>query len=710
MEETMKLSKAIGALACALYFLAAVGIRAQPAPANVSGDRLVHADDDKNNWLTHGRTYGEERFSPLDQINPASLDRLNLAWHADLETERGQEATPIVVDGVMYVSTAWSKVFALDAATGKQRWAYDPQVPGEWAVHACCDVVNRGVAVYDGKVFIGTLDGRLIALDSSTGTPVWETLTIDRSYPYTITGAPRVVKGKVLIGNGGAEMGVRGYITAYDAATGKQVWRFYTVPGDPSKPFENPIMEIAAKTWSGQWWKFGGGGTVWDSMAYDSELDLLYIGVGNGSPWNQKIRSDGKGDNLFLSSIVALRPDTGEYVWHYQTTPGESWDFTATQHMILADLQIDGQTRKVLMQAPKNGFFYVLDRKNGKLISAENYVPINWATGVDKQTGRPIEEPQARFANNPNGLFVSMPGPTGGHNWQPMSFSPRLGLVYIPVVVSGFPYAADASMTADRSQAFNAGVQFGAAVLPTDKKARDAVKSSSFGELLAWDPIRQKAAWSVRHPGIWNGGVLSTAGNLVFQGTQSGEIAAYDAAAGTKLWSRPTQSAVMAPPITYAIDGEQYIAVLVGFGGAIGLTAGEMSLGTFPKPNKPRLLAFKIGGNDKLSPDAVVMTAPSNSPPPKMGDEKMISMGNDAYHLYCGMCHGVGAVSGGVTPDLRHSKMIGDLDAFNAVVREGVLSSRGMAAFGTVLTDSQTEAIRAYIIDRAYHPIPEDEN
>ena len=357
---------------------------AAPAPEQ-TGAIAGNADTIKVNagdWPLHGRTYDESRHSPLDAINTETVGELGLAWYHDMDTRRGQEATPIVIDGVIYVTSAWSKVHAFDARTGDLLWQYDPEVPGEWAVRGCCDVVNRGVAYHDGKIFFGTFDGRLIALDATDGSPVWEIDTItDRDKFYTITGAPRVVKGRVLIGNGGGEFGVRGYVSAYDAQTGELDWRFYTVPGNPDAPFENPILEMAAETWTDEWWKLGGGGTVWDSMAYDAELDLLYIGVGNGSPWNPKFRSPEGGDNLFLSSIVALRPDTGEYVWHFQTTPGDQWDFTATQQMILADMEIEGAPRKVLMQAPKNGFFYVIDRETGAFISAEPFVPVTWADG-----------------------------------------------------------------------------------------------------------------------------------------------------------------------------------------------------------------------------------------------------------------------------------------------------------------------------------------
>ncbi len=343
--------------------------------------------------------------------------RLGLAWSLDLDTHRGQEATPIVVDGVMYFSTAWSKVIAVRAATGEELWSYDPKVPPEWAINACCDVVNRGVAAWHGKIFVGTLDGRLVALDAVSGKVVWETLTVDRKYRYTITGAPRVVKGRVIIGNGGAEMGVRGYVSAYDADTGKLQWRFYTVPGDPSQPFESSALEKAAKTWTGSWWKLGGGGTVWESMAYDPELDLLYIGTGNGTPWNQHARSPGGGDNLYTSSVIALQPDTGVYVWHYQETPADDWDFDSAEQIILANLVIDNVPRKVLLHAPKNGFFYVLDRTNGQLVSAIPYTVVAWADGIDLKTGRPVEHPGARYKEGDPGIPLA-PGPLGGHSWR----------------------------------------------------------------------------------------------------------------------------------------------------------------------------------------------------------------------------------------------------------------------------------------------------
>ena len=394
--------------------------------APITADRIVHADREPQNWLAHGRTYDEQRYSPLRQIDASNVGRLGLAWSYATHTTRGLQATPLVVDGRLYATGVWSVVYALDAKTGKELWTYDPQVPREWGRYACCDAVNRGVALWGDSLFVGTLDGRLVSLDAKTGRKRWEVDTIDRTRPYTITGAPRVVKGKVLIGNGGAEYGVRGYFTAYDANTGRRIWRFYTVPGDPRKRFEQPELEIAAKTWTGEWWRGGGGGTVWDSMAYDSELDTLYVGTGNGSPWSRRQRSEGKGDNLFLSTVLALNPDTGAYIWHYQESPGESWDYTSVQPMMLVDLTIAGTARKALLHAPKNGFFYVLDRRTGKVISANNFVPVNWATSVDVATGRPAITANAFYDDGP---FFATPTGSGAHNWSPWSFSPRTGLV-----------------------------------------------------------------------------------------------------------------------------------------------------------------------------------------------------------------------------------------------------------------------------------------
>lgn len=667
--------------------------------AAVDAARLVAADQDAANWMTYGRTYDEQRFSPLSRINVDTVSSLKLAWHYDLDTaHRVQEATPLVIDGVMYVSSAWSKVYALDAATGREIWKFDPKVPGERAVDACCDVPNRGVAAWNGRIYVGTLDGRLIALDAASGRVVWEKLTVEPGLRYTITGAPRVVKGKVLIGNGGAEMGVRGYVSAYDAETGDLVWRFYTVPGDPARGFESPALEKAAATWKGEWWKLGGGGTVWDSIVYDPKLDLVYIGTGNGSPWNQSLRSPGGGDNLYLSSIIALRADSGEYVWHYQTTPGETWDFTATQPLMLADLEIGGRLRNVIMQVPKNGFFYVLDRATGELLSAQAVVPVNWASGIDMKTGRPIVNPQARYGETGQ-PFVGMPGPMGAHSWQPMSFSPLTGLVYVPLNEAGFVYVPDSTFT-PTSLSFNVGVDFGAGSLPLDDAALAQVKQGTRGHLAAWDPVAQKEVWRVQYEHPWSGGTLATAGGLVFAGSGMGEISAYKADTGEKLWSAPTQAGVLAAPITYEVNGEQYVAVEVGWGGAFGLAAGPLARDSHIASNVPRVLAFELNGTDSLPP---VAPAPVRflRPPPSTAAAAVIEEGKSKFHRFCSTCHGDSAVSGGVLPDLRYSAALGDDAAWNQIVREGALKMNGMVSFAPVLSQAETDAVRAYIIARA---------
>jgi len=508
----------------------AASARSAGGAATVDGARIAAADAEPQNWLAHGRTYGEQRYSPLAQINDGNVEQLGLAWSYATGTTRGLQASPIVVDGTMYTTGVWSVVWALDAKTGKVLWTYDPEVPRAWGRYACCDAVNRGAAVWKGSVYFATLDGRLIALDAKTGAKRWEVNTIDRSKPYTITGAPRVVKGKVLIGNGGGEYGVRGYFSAYDAATGKLAWRFYTVPGNPKDGFEHPELEQAAKTWHGEWWVHGGGGTVWDSMAFDPELDTLYVGTGNGSPWARDIRSPGGGDNLYLSSILALDPDTGRLKWHYQVTPADNWDYTATQHIILAELPIGGKTRKVLMQAPKNGFFYVLDRETGELLSADKYIPATWASHVDLETGRPVETADANYSKETK---LIIPAAFGGHNWHPMAFNPKTGLVYIPAMqpMGIYPPSEEFKTTGKytrRDMFWNPGIDWNAYTdtiysflaqlngqLPIDR-----------GFLKAWDPVQKKTVWEIEHPAFWNGGLLTTAGNLLFQGTGDGRFVA----------------------------------------------------------------------------------------------------------------------------------------------------------------------------------------
>ncbi len=669
--------------------------------AAVGGTRLAAADAEPGEWMSHGRTYGEQRFSPLSQISAETVGKLGLAWFADLDTDRGQEATPLVADGVLYVSTSWSKVKAFDAATGKALWSYDPEVPGEWAANACCDVVNRGVALWEGKVYVGSLDGRLIALDAATGKEVWDVNTIDRTKPYTITGAPRVVKGKVLIGNGGAEFGVRGYVSAYDAGTGELVWRFYTVPGDPAKGFESPILEKAAATWSGKWWALGGGGTVWDSMAYDPDLDLLYIGVGNGSPWNHGIRSEGKGDNLFLASIVALDPDDGSYIWHYQSSPGETWDHTATQQIVVADLTLGGATQRVVMQAPKNGFFYVLAAKTGKLVSAKPFTDISWATHVDMATGRPVERPEARFYRTGK-PFVSRQNPNGAHTWHPMSFSPETGLVYIPIHMQEFVFNDDPGFKPSPLTT-NLGIRRG--VISTDSVVRAAASKAALasvgGRLIAWDPVAQREVWRADREAAANGGVLSTAGGLVFQGIGAGRFVALDAKSGAPLWSAETQTGVLAAPISYAIAGVQYVAVMVGTGGSWAMAGDEANAKGNNLPSIARLLVYSLGGGAQLPP-ALPRPVRQLAPPPATATATTVGRGEAAFATYCARCHGrADAANFGILPDLRYSATLSSREAWARVVLGGQFAAKGMASFAAVVDAETADAIRAYVIAQA---------
>jgi len=702
--------KTIGA--ASVLVLASFGLNAckevTSEEGGITATMLVGAGEDSANWISHGRTYSEQRFSPLDSVSTENVADLGLAWFADMDTARGQEATPLVMDGKLYLTTAWSKVKAFDAATGEALWDYDPEVPGETAVRACCDVVNRGVAAWGTSLFLGTLDGRLVALDRDTGDVKWEVQTTDPDQSYTVTGAPRVIDGKIIIGNGGAEFGVRGYVAAYDVADGEELWRFYTVPDGEEDADSQQYLQDAAETWNTEVLAgsdaIGGGGTVWDSMAYDPELDLLYIGVGNGSPWNRAYRSPGEdgtgeGDNLYLSSIVAIRPSTGEYVWHYQTTPGETWDYTATQHIILADMEIEGETRQVLMQAPKNGFFYVIDRASGEFISAEPYVAVNWASEIGED-GRPVENPEARFDKTGEPALVT-PGALGGHNWHPMAYHPDENLVFIPAFEAGMMYSPEADWKPDRARGFNVGVDLGAGDLPPGLGIRREIAGSLRGMLVAWDPVAQEPRWSVEHPGPWNGGVLATGGGLVFQGTAGSEFNAYDASSGEKLWSFGAQTGVVAPPITYTVDGEQYVAVLAGWGGAYAITVdGELLAEKAPVRNVSRLLVFKLGANGELPPEMELASLPLDPPPSRASDE-VIALGGDKYARYCAVCHAPAAVGSTVLPDLRRSGTLGNASSWAAVVHDGILKDNGMVGFSDSMSRDEIEAIRAYVIHRA---------
>jgi quinohemoprotein ethanol dehydrogenase len=672
-----------------LRTVAAVGILTAIGCARVhevDDAALRAADTDAANWVTYGRTYSEQRFSRLQQIDERNVGGLGLVWSFDLETTRALEATPLVKDGVLYTTSAWSLVYALDARTGRQLWAYDPHVAKDYAKFACCDVVNRGVALYRGRVYAGALDGRLIALNAKTGAVAWEVQTAPKGSPYSITGAPRIAKGRVVIGNAGSEYAVRGYVSAYDAETGQLVWRTYTVPGDPSKPFESEAMRRAAATWSGEWWKTGGGGTAWDSIVYDPELELVFVGTGNGSPWYGQVRS--KGDNLYIASIVALRADTGEQVWHYQTTPGDNWDYDATEPLMMATLSIGGNQRRVLMQANKNGFFYVLDRQTGDLVSSRPYAEINWATGINAN-GRPIENAASRQLVD---AVIVAPSTEGAHNWNPMSFNPATGLVYLGVVDDTSIHAVARNWSADLHDQ-TTGVDRG-----YQGPVRDQwLKIKPSGRLVAWDPVAQRAVWHVDYPVPRSGGTLATAGNLVFQGRADGQLGAYRATDGKLLWNFDAQIGIGAPPMTYAVDGIQYVAVLAGWGGPASLGNRPVGKG---KVGPGKLLVFSLGGTatlphyERVVPPVPMPTFEVAASPPQIEDGRVL------YATFCARCHGMGVVSGGSVPDLRYTatpthKM------FEEIVRGGLRREFGMPSFSEDLTSTEVRLIQAYVLDRA---------
>jgi len=658
---------------------------------NVNDEALVNASGSSGDWITYGLNYNEDRFSELTQINLDNIDSLGLAWTLELGTRRGIEATPLVVDGIMYLTGPWSKVYAVNTRTGAMLWDYDPQVPGHFGSKACCDVVNRGVALYEGSVFAGTIDGRLISLDASTGILNWQVYTVDTTKFYTITGAPRVVKGKVIIGNGGAEYGVRGYVSAYDAHTGDMVWRFYTVPGNPSEPFESPAMEAAAKTWTGEWWKYGGGGTAWDAMAYDPGLNLLYVGTGNGSPWNRQYRSPGGGDNLYLCSILALNPDDGSLVWYYQTTPGDTWDYTSTQHIILADLEIEGATRKVLMQAPKNGFFYVLDRETGELISAEPYTYVNWATHVDLQTGKPVE---SEFSRYENANAVVSPNYFGGHNWQPMAFNPSTGLVYIPSMMNASVYGTNPHWIYGKTGfSVNTGWNTGIGYDPEKSIIYDSLAPEDVGMLIAWDPVTNEKKWTVNHTYRWNSGVLATAGGLVFQGNAAGELVAYHAETGEKVWGAPVGSGVIAPPITYLVDGKQYLSIAVGWGGASGLSR---KITTWVYPGI--IYTFTIGGN-AAPPEYPDMPAKTLIQGIVTASQEQLEAGENLYNNNCNICHGTVGSEGGALPDLAYSSERIH-ENFRYIVF-GSFEAMGMPDFTGKLSEEEVNLMQQHIFSKA---------
>ena len=658
----------------------------------IDDSALRAADETPGDWLSYGRNYSEDRYSPLDQINKNNLDQLGLAWSLELDSNRGIQATPIVVDGIMYFTGPWSVVYAVDARKGEILWKFDPDVPRQKAADMCCGIVNRGVALYKGDIFVGTMDGRLISIDAASGEQNWSVMTVPQDGNYSITGAPRVANGKILIGNAGAEMAyVRGYVTAYDAATGQQVWRFYTTPGDPSEPFEAPELEMAAATWNGEYWKTGTGGTAWDAIVYDADFDQVLIGVGNGSHWDRDVRSPGGGDNLFLSSIVAVDADTGAYKWHYQTTPGDTWDYTATQPIILADLEIDGAVRRTAMQAPKNGFFYVLDRSDGALISAKPFTYVNWATGIGED-GRPIEREGARYTDGKTHWIT--PSSHGAHNWFPMSYNHKTGLVYIPGVVRSGPYAAYSDIPfyengTLRGNDMAVSIPFRA----FDEQVIDPkapLPGSKSGELIAYDPVKQKRVWEVPQPGHYNGGLLSTSTGLLMQGDAEGKFSIRDAETGEVLWDFNVRSGVISSPVTYTVDDQQYITVIAEWGGGQGQTfrlTDALYNGT--------VYTFKLGGTASAPPSKPSERRTLSSLSTDASDIE-IGWGYTHYIQNCIGCHNLPGGNGGAIPNLARSDEA-IFENYQDILRRGALAEIGMPKHEH-LSEQDVDHLKSYII------------
>ncbi|EJU11949.1 alcohol dehydrogenase [Sphingomonas sp. LH128] len=699
MARSQIKTMAAGSAILGAALLALAGCQGGTGGQDPKADGAMLADPD--NWPNYGRTPGQQQYSPLDQINADTVGDLKLAWHYDLQPGFSV-SEPIEVDGKLFVTTGHAYITALDATTGKVLWEYDSKTRERATSALHMGWGNKGLAYYKGRVFIATTDGFVIALDANTGKEVWKQRQFEANELRNVNGPPRVFNGKVIIGHGGADISpIRGYVSAYDAMTGKLAWRFYTVPSDPSKPAESKADAVARPTWKGDWYgtdakRVGGGGTAWNAFSYDPELNLIYIGVGNGFPYAQAKRSPGGGDNLFLASIVAVDANTGEYKWHYQVCPGEQWDCTATQDMTLATIEIDGKPRKVIMQAPKNGFFYVLDRKTGEFISAEKFAKVTWADRIDKKTGRPVENPGIRYTGKKQ-MFELWPGPQGAHSWLPQAYSPRTGLVYLPVI-------DDAAMIGDGELGGNAFTKNMGVALQPDLDIPGSLK----GYLKAWDPVAQKARWTVKLPGAWPGGIMATGGDLVFQGRIDHSFVAYDARTGKEVWSFKTQAPVVAPPITYRVNGKQYVTVLTGNGSSGAGVQSAMVRGYDTDYRLPRhVLTFAIGGKDALPAYTETQPVPLQDPGFRP-DPKQAEAGGMLFAMNgCMVCHGMMANPGGAAPDLRYSPMILDAAGFAQIVKGGALKPNGMPGYPQ-LQDRDLEALRHFLRIRAMQAPAED--
>jgi len=671
-----------------LLLLGAAGCARGPAFVDNS---VLANEQDGTNWPAYGRTFSEGHYSPLAQVDSTNVRRLGLKWALDLDVTNSI-TVPVAVDWVIYLAAGYGVVHAVDARSGRLLWRYDSRAPQVQGTKLRVGWGIRGLAYWKNRVYAGTTDGRLLALNAPDGTLAWSVQTVDPQNGAVITGAPRAFNGKIVIGFSGGDFGpVRGYVTAYDAETGKQQWRFYVVPGKPGATdgaVSDAVMPMAAKTWNGKWWKYGGGGAVWNAMTYDPDFNRLYIGTGNGSPMNWKIRSPGGGDNLFVASIVALDADTGRYVWHYQTTPGDSWDYDSAVDMTLATLTLQGKPHKVILHAAKNGFFYVIDRQDGQLISAEKLGKVTWADHVDLQTGKPVLATDARYETHP---IVLWPSFEALHHWLPQSYSPQTGYVYEPTLEMPAEFS-DTGVDAQHWQPLPntpeySGLTVGGGDVPAD---------AGHSVLRAWDPVAKRVVWEVETPGVSNGGTLATAGNLVFQGLADGYLHAYSAKEGKDLWSFFAGVAVTGVPISYSVDGQQYITITSGPLGGSSAAFGSISArwGWDPRVHPRRLLTFALDASGKLPPTPPRAPATPLEAPEFHIDAAKVQAGAREYGR-CTLCHGMGVVAGGIAPDLRASAVPLSQEAFAHVVRDGALQARGMPRFSE-LTDDQLEALRHY--------------
>ena len=702
------------ALAAALTLVADTAVAHRAMPGAPVDSALPVLADDPEQWTLPGRDQNGSYFSPLQDINTGNVGALGIAWEYRTHTSRGLEATPLVIDGVMYTTGVFGRVYALDAASGRELWTYDPGVDGQWGRYACCDAVNRGLVVAGGRIYVGALDGYLHAIDAHTGKRLWRVDTLlgrTEHRPYTITGAPLVAGNLVIIGNGGGEFaGARGYVSAYDLSTGALRWRFFTVPRDPALgPQDQPHLTAALATWDPRHpWSTGSSGNVWDGMAYDPALNLIYIGTANPGPYDSHLGGRKGGDELYCASIIAIHADSGTMAWYYQTVPGDRWDFDSTQKFVLAELPIQGKSRRVLMQAAKNGFYYVLDRVTGELLSAHEFAFVSWTRGLDPKTGRPIPDPSANYDKAPALVF---PSESGAHSWQPMAFDAQRGTMYIPVIESGNVILeaeerragyVDAQFTTPSFVAESydpAALQSLYGALPSMQQLSRGMKTTlqSRGVLRAWSVAEHRTLWEAPTASPWDGGVLATAGGLVFQGDAAGHLNAYAADGGRQLLSLPLGTSIMAAPMSYRIDAVQYVAVMAGFGGAELAVTLDPATAAYRYGNDGRLIVLRLGGSAPVLP-RLAQESPAPQPPPRPADSVQIASGEVLYNRYCSRCHAFGRA---VLPDLRRMDP-GTQKIFDLIVRGGAYASKGMGRFDDVLSSGDVQAIHAYLIDQAW--------